>query len=82
MRKTATTIRCVPRYGYASTDVRMIDLDIVDGAEEEELLEAVRFWFASRGIADAVYDVAVDDDGYFIIVNDEAYAHTWGTSLL
>ena len=62
--------------------MRTIDLDVADGAEEEELLEAVRFWFASRGIADAVYDITVDDDGYFVIVNDEAYALEWGTPLL
>jgi len=82
MRKTATTIRCVPRYGYAATEVRTIDIDVPDDVDERELLDAVRFWFASRGIADAIYDLDTDDNGYFVIVNDEAYANDWGTPLL
>lgn len=82
MRKTATTIRCVPRYGFARTEVRTIDLEIPHGADEPELLEGLRFWFASRGIADAVYGIDVDDNGYFAIVNDEAYEQHWGTPLL
>ena len=79
MRKTATKIRCVPRYGYDDTEVRTIDLDITHNDDENELLRALRFWFASRGVADAVYDLAVDDNGFFAIVNDEAYAFDWGT---
>lgn len=82
MKKTATTIRCVPRCGFESTEVRSIELDLPHDAEDGEVLEALRFWFASRGIADAVYDVDVDDNGYFAIVNDEAYQHEWGTPLL
>ena len=80
--RTATTIRCVPRYGFVNTQVRTIDLDVPTSAEERELLELLRYWFASRGIADAVYDIDVDDSGYFAIVNDEAYLHDWGTRLL
>lgn len=82
MRKTATTMRCVPRYGYDSTEVRTIDLDVAPGADEPELRERVRFWFAVRGIADALYDLDVDDNGFFAIINDEAYAQSWGTSVL
>ena len=82
VRKLATTVRCVPRYGYPDTEVRTIDVDVSRDAEEQELLDAVRYWFASRGIAEAVYDIDVDDNGHFAIVNDEAYANSWGTPLL
>jgi len=82
MRKTATQIRCVPRFGYENTEVRMIDVDLPPDVEMDELAEALRFWFASHGIADALYDIDVDDNGYFAIVNDEAYGHAWGTSVL
>ncbi len=75
-------IRCVPRFGYDNTEVRTIDLDVSQHAEEEELRHAVYFYFAARGISDAVYDVAVDDDGWFAIINDEAYDNAWGTPLL
>ena len=82
MKKTATTIRCVPRYGYEGTEVRTIDLDLADSADEHELAEAVGKWFNERGIADAVYDITLDDDGFFTVVNDEAYAAEWGTPLI
>ena len=82
MKKTATTIRCVPRYGYAHTEVRVVDLDMPRGAEEPELYEALLYWFSSRGIADAIYDMQVDDDGYFAVINDEVYSINWGTPLL
>jgi len=42
----------------------------------------VQFYFAARGISDAVYDVNVDDDGWFAVINDEAYGQRWGTPLL
>jgi hypothetical protein len=82
MRKTLTTLRCVPRYGYDHAEVRTIDLDLLDTTDEHELLAAAQNWFAHRGIADAVYDIAVDDNGFFVIVNDEAYRHAWGEALL
>lgn len=82
MRKTITTIRCVPRFGYEHAQVRTIDVELPDAADEHELLAAVRFWFAQRGIPDAVYDLATDDDGYFAIINDEAYQQDWGDALL
>jgi hypothetical protein len=82
MRKTLTTLRCVPRYGYDHAEVRTIDLDLLDLADEQELLAAARIWFAQRGLADAVYDVTVDDDGFFVIINDEAYRQNWGEALL
>ena len=34
------------------------------------------------GGGDAVYDIEVDDDGYFAVINDEAYDVRWGTPLL
>jgi hypothetical protein len=40
------------------------------------------FYFAARGISDALYDITVDDDGFFAVVNDEAYEMQWGTPLL
>ncbi|MFH1748584.1 MAG: hypothetical protein ABIG44_16235 [Planctomycetota bacterium] len=82
MKKIATTIRCVPRFGYANTEVRTVDLDVARDAEETELYEALRYWFMTHGIVDAVYDTDVDDNGYFAIINDEAYSHKWGTPLL
>jgi len=82
MRKTLTTIRCVPRYGYEHAQVRTVDLELLDTASEQELLAALRTWFAQRGIPDAVYDVAVDDNGFFGIINDEAYHEDWGEAVL
>lgn len=82
MKKTATTIRCVPRYGYDHTEVRVVDLDLPRDAEEQELYQALLFWFSSRGMADAIYDMQVDDNGYFAVINDEVYNIRWGTPLL
>jgi hypothetical protein len=82
MRKTLTTVRCVPRFGYGYADVRTIDLDLLDSTDEHELLAALQSWFAQRGIADAVYDIATDDDGYFAVINDEAYEEEWGVTIL
>jgi len=82
MRKTLTTVRCVPRFGYDHANVRTVDVDLLDLSDEQELLVALRTWFAHRGIADAVYDVAADDNGFFAIINDEAYHHSWGEELL
>ncbi len=82
MKKTALMIRCVPRYGFDQTEVRTIDLDLPRDASEEQLREALHFYFAARGISDAVYDLEVDADGYFAVINDEAYQAHWGTPLL
>ena len=82
MKKIATTVRCVPRFGYEGTDVRTIDLDLADTADEHELADSARRWFEERGIADAVYDITVDDDGFFAVINDEVYAAEWGTPLI
>ena len=82
MRKTLTTVRCVPRYGFEYAQVRTIDVDVLDLTDEQELLTALRTWFAQRGISDAVYDVAVDDNGFFAVINDEAYRYDWGEAIL
>ena len=82
MKRTATTIRCVPRYGYENTEVRLVDLDLPHDAEEQELYQALLYWFSSRGITNAVYDMQADDDGYFAIINDEVYHVPWGKPLL
>ena len=82
MKKTALMMRCVPRYGYANTEVRMVDLDVTNEYDERELLQVLHAFFATRGIGDAVYDIEVDDDGFFAVINDEAYDHEWGTALL
>ncbi len=50
-------------------------------AEERELYEALHYWFMSRGIADAVYGLEYDDNGYFAIINDEAFDSRWGKSI-
>ncbi len=82
MKRTALAIRCVPRYGFENTEVRTVDLDLPRNVDESTLHEALSFFFAARGISDAVYDIGVDDDGFFAIVNDEAYEVAWGTPLL
>lgn len=82
MKRTALMFRCVPRYGYDNTEVRTIDLDVPHDATEEQLEQAVYLFFASRGLTEAVYDIAVDDDGFFAVINDEAYDAQWGTPLL
>lgn len=82
MAKTATTIRCVPRFGYEQTEVRAVELELRHEADERDLLAALTQWFHVRGVHDAIYDLQTDDDGFFAIVNDEAYEHDWGTPLL
>ncbi len=82
MKKTATTMRCVPRCGFDNTEVRTIDLDMPRDADHAEVIERLRFWFASRGVEDAVYDIQLDDNGFFAIINDEAYRFAWGKPLL
>lgn len=82
MRNVPTTIRCVPRYGYEFAEVRTIDLDMPEGWEDHDLRVVLTHWFDARGIVHAVYDIDVDDDGFFAIVNDEAYQASWGEPLL
>lgn len=82
MKKTALLVRCVPRYGYEHTEVRTIELDLPRNFDEESLREALRLFFAFHGISDALYSIEVDDNGYFAVINDEAYAHPWGQRLL
>jgi hypothetical protein len=82
MKKTALMIRCVPRFGYDRTEVRTIDLDLPHDADEETLRDALTFYFAARGIGDALYDITADDNGFFAVVNDEAFEVQWGTPLL
>lgn len=79
MKKTALMLRCVPRYGFDHTEVRMVDLDVSPRADIELVHEALTLYFAVRGISDAVYAVDFDNDGPFAIVNDEVYEHAWGT---
>lgn len=78
MRRTMTQVRCVPRFGYADTEVRTVGLDVANAHDEVQLAKALRIYFSSRGIADALYDMDVDDDGWFAIINDEAFAQAWG----
>jgi len=82
MRRVMTTFRCVPRYGYDYAAVRTIDVDLVEASGDRAMLEALNLWFAGHGVADAVYDIDYDDDGCFVIVNDEAYLQNWGEELL
>ncbi|MCG3126621.1 MAG: hypothetical protein CHACPFDD_01472 [Phycisphaerae bacterium] len=79
MTKVATTVRCVPRYGFDYADVRTVVLDLPHGAEEHDIESALGRWFAQRGISDAVYAIEVDDDGYFAVINDEVFGAEWGT---
>ncbi len=82
MKRIATTVRCVPRFGFENTDVRTIDVDVAEDAGLPELREALERWFAQRGIADALYDLQYDHNGVFAIINDEAFAENWGTPLV
>ncbi len=82
MKRVATSIRCVPRFGYANTEVRMLDVGISADAEEADTREALMAWFSAHGIADAVYDVQFGDDGLMAIINDEAFDADWGNPLL
>lgn len=81
-KKLSTTIRCVPRFGFRDTEVRTIEVDAPRGADDADLHASLAQWFQLRGIADAVYDIAADNDGLFAIINDEAYEEDWGTPLL
>jgi hypothetical protein len=57
--------------------VRLLDVDW-GGDDQRELHEALDRWFREHGIADAVFAVEVDDDGYFAVVNDEVFEQHWG----
>lgn len=83
MRKlVATRLRCVPRFGFSYADVRTIDVDLPVDADEQQLIASVETWFAHRGIADAVYGIDSDENGFLAIVNDEAFHGRWGEPLL
>jgi hypothetical protein len=82
MKRIAQMIRCVPRFGYANTEVRSIDVELPPDVELDELRRVIEFYFASRGIGEAVFDVNFDDDGCFAVINDEAYEMVWGQPLL
>ena len=82
MKKLVASVRCVPRYGYDFAEVRSLDVELAGSIHDEEVLrEAVERYFLSIGIGDAVFDIDVDDDGYFAIINDEAYQDDWGESI-
>lgn len=81
MKKTVTTIRCVPRLGLGETQFRIVELDLYDDADEQQLFDALTAWFANRGIADAVYDINLDDEGFLAVINDEVYDRSWGVIL-
>lgn len=82
MRRTSTSIRCVPRFGYDFAQVRSVDLDLPDQWDDDDLRGTLDAWFRMRGIAGAIYDVDADDNGFFAIVNDEAYHVRWGEPVL
>lgn len=79
MTRVITKMRCVPRFGYDFTEVRTVELEISHGAEEEQLHRALNHWFLQYGIEEAVFTIDVDDDGFFAVINDEAYHQPWGT---
>lgn len=81
MRKTATTIRCAPRLGIASSALRVVDIDIYDPDDDRELYQTLSAFFESRGIAEAIFDMTWDDEGCLAIINDEAFDYDWGSEL-
>lgn len=82
MKRVATMVRCVPRFGFADTDVRTVDLDLPADYDESVLHEQLERWFAHKGIAEAVFAIEYDDNGPFAVVNDEAFDSDWGTPIL
>lgn len=82
MRSVMTSIRCVPRLGCDFTQVRTIELGVAPGYGELDVRDALTAWFADRGLEEVVYDVGVDNDGYYAVINDEAYYEEWGAPLL
>jgi hypothetical protein len=82
MKRVVTTVRCVPRCGFANTEVRTVDLDLTEDPDGDDVKTALEVWFAQRGIDEAVYDVHTDDHGFFAVVNDETYDRDWGTAML
>ena len=80
-KRISTRVRCVPRFGYDYANVREVEVDVDNPHDDAELHEALVRYFAYLSIADAVFDVDVDDDGYFAVINDEAYARDWGDVL-
>lgn len=81
-KKLLTTVRCLPRCGFAGTEVRLVQLDLRGDSDESLLKEELQAWFESLGIDDAIFDVGVDADGPFAVVNDDAYSSDWGDPLL
>ncbi|MGE3181182.1 MAG: hypothetical protein AB7N71_06085 [Phycisphaerae bacterium] len=81
-KQIATTVRCVPRYGYVNTQVREISVGVDDNFDEPMLYNAVVRFFHSHGYEEAVFDFDMDEDGYFAIVNDEVFEGDWGTILI
>lgn len=82
MRKTATSIRCVPRLGLDNTQVRTVDLDLPENWDETDLQVVLSNWFGARGVGDAIYAIEVDPDGFFAVINDEAFEQAWGEALM
>jgi hypothetical protein len=81
MKRTLTTVRCVPRFGYDHAQVRTVDLELPEGWDDELLQSVLSSWFAQRGIAEAVYSIEAADDGFFAVINDEAFHEEWGEPL-
>lgn len=81
MVKVATSVRCVPRFGYDFTDVRMVSIDVPRDFGHAELHDALNRWFRSIGLEDAVFAIETDDNGYFAVVNDEVFERPWGESV-
>lgn len=81
-KRTALLMRCIPRFGYQNTEVRMIDLDVSPESQMRDIWQRVNVYFAARRIHDAVYDVGVDNDGYYAVINDEAFGQDWGKPVL
>jgi hypothetical protein len=82
MKRTATTIRCIPRLGLDSTQVRVIEVDLPEGWDDRDLQVILDGWFRQHGASEAVYSVEVDNDGYFAIINDDAFERTWGEEIV
>lgn len=81
-KKISTTIRCVPRFGFANTQVREILVDTEDAFDDAQLYDAIVEFFGAYGFVDAVFDFDQDEDGYFAIINDDTFEGEWGKVLI
>ena len=82
MRKTVTTIRCVPRYGYGHAQVRAVDLELYDAADEKRAAQRARALVRpARHRRTPSLTSRWTTTGFFAVINDDAYLDSWGEAI-